>query len=159
MPAAQEEGGGAEAEALAREQAIRLLARREHSRRELERKLFSRGHAEGAVGAALAALAADGLQSNERYAESYVRSALARGHGERKIRAALRARGVEDGLADAHLALGQEQWLRRASQALRKRFGEAPAEDRKQEAKRLRFLTGRGFPAELAFAAVAGRAD
>ena len=141
--------GAQEAEKLAKEQAIRLLARREHSRLELRRKLEGRGHADEAVEAALAELAADGLQSDARFVESYVRSALERGYGEHKIRAALRERGVD---ATANLGLSDAQWRCLAAKALCKRFGATPPRDRADAAKRLRFLASRGFPYEIASA-------
>ena len=84
--------------------------RREHSRTELQRKLAARGHAAEVIEATLAELAAHGLQSDARFIESYVRSALARGHGERKIRAGLRERGIDCHLLPAGLDLSGVQW-------------------------------------------------
>lgn len=140
----------------ARESAMRLLARREHSRLELRRKLTGRGHPPSAVEAALAALAEDGLQSDERFAASYVYTALERGHGEHKIRAALRERGIEPSLAGRVLDLDAEAWQQRAQAAVYKRFGDAPPRTPAEWAKRARFLAGRGFGAAVA-AAAAGR--
>lgn len=140
-----------------REGAVRLLARREHSRLELRRKLTGRGHPPSAVEAALAALAEDGLQSDERFAASYVRTALERGHGEHKIRAALRERGIEPSLAGCVLDLDAEAWQQRAQAAVRKRFGDAPAETAAEWAKRARFLAGRGFASAVAAAAAGCR--
>ncbi len=155
---ASEAGAVAEARAVAgaREGAVRLLARREHSRLELRRKLAGRGHPPSAVEAALAALAEDGLQSDERFAASYVYTALERGHGEHKIRAALRERGIEPSLAGRVLDLDAEAWQQRAQAAVYKRFGDAPPRTPAEWAKRARFLAGRGFGAAVA-AAAAGR--
>ena len=148
----------AEAEAraatTAREAAVRLLARREHSRFELRRKLASRGHAPRAAEAALAGLVEGGLQSDERFATSYARTALERGHGMHKIRAGLRQRGIEPALANDALDLDAEAWQQRAAAAVRKRFGDAPPETAAEWAKRARFLAGRGFGAAVAAAAV-----
>ena len=137
--------------------AVRLLARREHSRLELRRKLASRGHAPRAAEAALAGLAEGGLQSDERFAASYVRTALERGHGMHKIRAGLRQRGIEPALANDALDLDAEAWQQRAAAAVRKRFGDAPPETAAEWAKRARFLAGRGFGAAVAAAAVGRR--
>ena len=134
----------------AKEQAIRLLARREHSRLELQGKLAARGYTPEVVDATLAQLAADGLQSDARFVEGYVRSALERGHGERKIRADLQARGVGDQLASASLDLSDADWRRRATQAVCKRFGPNPSSDLANRAKQLRFLLRRGFSPEIA---------
>ena len=134
--------------------ALRLLARREHSQLELRRKLASRGHAESATAAALATLAASGLQSDERFAQGYVRTALDRGHGEHRIRAALRERGIEPALAANAVELDAEGWRDRAAAALRKRFGDAPAGTAAAWAKRARFLAGRGFGTATVAAAI-----
>lgn len=134
----------------ARDQAIRLLARRDHSQAELRRKLLERGHAQLPVEDVLAGLAANGLQSDQRFAEAYVRSALNRGYGEHKIRAALAQRGVASHLASSLLNIGDEEWRRLAAAALRKRFRGAPARGRAEAAKRLRFLLGRGFASATA---------
>ena len=149
------DGGAQEAKKLAKEQAIRLLARREHSRTELQHKLTVRGHAAEVVETTLAELAADGLQSDARFVESYVRSGLERGHGEQKIRADLHERGIDDHLTAAGLDLSDEQWRCQAAKAERKRFSPNPPKDSTDEAKRLRFLASRGFPLEIARAVVA----
>ena len=134
----------------ARDRAIRLLARREHSQSELRRKLAAQGYAQAVVQEALASLAAGGLQSDRRFVEGYVRSALNRGHGERKIRAALAERGIDAHLAADFLNVGDEAWQQLATAALRKRFGETPAQGRAERSKRLRFLLGRGFASATA---------
>ena len=135
--------------AVVRNTAVRLLGRREHSRFELERKLGSRGHAQELVERVVGDLADAGLQSDERFAESFVHSALGRGHGPARIRARLRERGVEDDIASANLDLGDDEWRELATRAVRKRFGQTPPLDRADWAKRARFLAGRGFSADV----------
>ena len=142
----EEEGEIATLAASARAQAIRLLARRDHSRKELRAKLRARGHANTAIDDALDSLAASDLQSDRRFAEGYVRSALNRGHGECKIRAGLAERGIGSHLAAEFLAIDDEEWQRLATAALVKRFGAEPAEGASERHRRRRFLAGRGFP-------------
>ena len=134
----------------AKEQAIRLLARRDHSRLELQRKLAQRGYPADIVEATVAHLANQGLQSDQRFAESFVRSALNRGHGERKIRAGLRPHGIDDRSITALQDMDDEQWLRLATKAAHKRFGESPPKNDAELAKRGRFLVNRGFHCGLA---------
>lgn len=148
-------GGAQEAQQLAKEQAIRLLARREHSRAELRRKLAARGHAAEAVEAALAELATADLQSDARFVECYVRSAVARGYGEGKVRAGLCARGIDERALASGLDLSEAQWRCRAATAVCKRFGPMPPDSIAEENKRLRFLAGRGFSPTIAKAVVA----
>ena len=136
--------------------AVRLLARREHSRLELRRKLLARGHSAEVVESTLTRLAEDGHQSDARFAESFVRSRMARGQGLLKIGAGLRERGVDDGIAATLLQLGDAEWGRLATAALRKRFGDAPAAGRAEWAKRVRFLAGRGFSSDIARRALDG---
>lgn len=86
----------------ARGQAVSLLARAEHSRFLLERKLLQRGHAPGTIREALDGLVDDGLVSDTRFAESWVRSRL-RSHpeGHAHLVAGLRERGVSEPAARA----------------------------------------------------------
>ena len=134
-----------------RAHAVRLLARREHSRVELARKLETKGHDSDVAKRVVGELACQGLQSDRRFAEAFVRSRIGRGQGERKIRADLHARGIDDATADPFMV--DVPWIEIATDALRKRFAKTPA-DRNEWARRARFLTGRGFPSDVAVAAL-----
>jgi len=138
-----------------RKAAMDLLARREHSRVELLHKLARRFGDSGTSDefeAAVAALASEGLQSDERFAMSFTRERLHRGHGPRRIRAELQQRGVEDALIDAALVeVPTEEgtsWAAQARIVLAKRFGKSPVQDFPERARRLRFLDQRGFSTE-----------
>src|SRR5690554_546207 len=87
-----------------REAALRLLARREHSVAELSRKLLQRGWREPEAEATIARLAAENLQSDQRFAESYARSRAARHYGPLRIRAELAERGIDRDLASRAVA-------------------------------------------------------
>ncbi len=128
-----------------RDAAIRLLARREYSRAELERRLASKGHAAETIAEALDALADEGLQSDARFAEVFVRSRIARGQGPIKIRAELGERGIDRELGRAALAeAGEVDWFELACEALAKRFT-GPGAVPRERARRERFLASRGF--------------
>jgi len=119
---------------------------REHSRRELTRKLEKR-HVPEVVAQALDELAARGLQSDGRFAEQYVHSRRNKGYGPVRIRGELAERGVADELISRELeAFGNEEWRSLMLQVVRHRFGDQPAEDRREMARRGRFLASRGFP-------------
>ena len=133
----------------ARDSAIRLLARREHSRRELRRKLTARGHTDPEVEETLDVLATDGLQSDARFAESFARMGVDRGHGPLKIRAGLQERGIKEELIDSVIDEDEGCWHGRAQAASVKRFGVAPPADRADWGRRARFLNGRGFPSSV----------
>ncbi|MGH8584114.1 MAG: regulatory protein RecX [Gammaproteobacteria bacterium] len=129
----------------ARAQALALLARREHSREELRRKLTHGGHADTVVDEVLSQLANDHLQSERRFAEEYLRVRAARGYGPVRIGAELRQRGIDDAtIADALAAVAQD-WPARLAEARRKRFGGALPGDARERLRQCRFLEYRGF--------------
>ncbi|MDP1651659.1 MAG: recombination regulator RecX [Rhodocyclaceae bacterium] len=128
-----------------RQRAVRLLARREHTRSELFRKLAPHGTPEE-IEIVLTELAANGLQSDARFAESYVRSQAAR-LGAARLRQTLRTKGVAAELIEAQVDdLPNE--MARARVIWQKKFATPPA-DAREWAKQARFLQGRGFSAEI----------
>ena len=73
-----------------------LLARREHSARELSHKLKSRDYDEVSIQAVIESLIDEGLQSDDRFAEQFTRSRVEKGYGPIRIRQELRERGIAD---------------------------------------------------------------
>ena len=131
--------------------AMRMLARREHSARELSRKLIAKGHARDDVQHVLGSLAEQGLQSDQRFAEVYVRSRVSKGYGPIRIRQDLYQRGLNDELIDAELTCSAERWIGLAISVRSKRFSEAQPADRDAWNTQARFLARRGFPADLIY--------
>lgn len=132
--------------ASCRRLALDLLARREHSRLELERKLTSRDHADALVGAVLDELEAEGLLADARFAAEFIRTRVTRGQGPLRIRAELRQRGVTD--YEAALQSAGCDWVRLARAARVRRFGDETAESYREKARQARFLAQRGFTTE-----------
>ena len=130
---------------LARDAALRLLARREHSRLELTQKLRLRGFNPPVIAERIEALAADTLQSAERFTEMFVHARRERGRGPVRIRAELGERGVPEALVDTWVDFRDPVWTELARQSCLKRFGEGPPENWPEKAKRMRFLQSRGF--------------
>jgi regulatory protein len=124
-----------------------FLARREHSEQELARKLSARGYAEDTVAETLAALVADRLLSNARFAEAFVHSRIQRGSGPQKIRAELRERGVSDELINTCLDAHADSWRELAREVRAKRFGNTQPADFRERSRQMRFLQQRGFSA------------
>ncbi|MGH8456738.1 MAG: regulatory protein RecX, partial [Stenotrophobium sp.] len=87
----------------ARDSALRVLGRREHSALQLRRKLKARGYDEATAGETVGDLTERGWQSDTRYAEMLVRSRVAQGYGRLYIEAELGVAGVPD--ADVAAAL------------------------------------------------------
>jgi regulatory protein len=129
-----------------RQRAVRLLARREHTRAELLHKLAPHG-TPVEIESVLNELASRGLQSDARFAESYLRSQATR-LGTARLRQALRSRGVDAALIARQMenaALPDELELTRA--VWTRKFAAPPA-DAREWAKQARFLQGRGFSSE-----------
>ena len=135
--------------------AMDLLARREHLRGELAGKLRRRfgEAAAGEIDAALARLEREGLLSDRRFAEAYVRSRVDAGRGPRRIREELRRKGAALALAEQAVAACGADWLAVARRARRKKFGDEMPCDFNEKARQMRFLAYRGFAGETAAAA------
>lgn len=134
--------------------AMNYLARREHSAQELQDKLAARSEDLILVRGVVERLAEQGLQSDERFVESFLRSRFQQGKGPLRIAQELRQKGVAEQLVDRGLKEFGADWWQLARDVRHKRFGSAPPEDLKAKAKQLRFLQYRGFTTDQAYAAV-----
>jgi len=137
-----------------RERALGLLARREHSRAELTRKLETAGFAREEIGVLLDTFEAKNWLSNQRFAESYVADHRARA-GSIKLAYDLRQRGVPDSIIAGVLSDNRDSELERARAVWHKKFGAAPA-DMADKARQMRFLQSRGFTPEVIRRAIDG---
>lgn len=134
----------------ARLSAMNMLARREQSRKELENKLGTRFEAD-VINRVLDDLKSEGLQSDQRFLESFVSSRINRGQGPLKISYELRNKGIAmEAIAD-QLEPYAENWLEIAKDVLQRKFGEEPPADYKERQKRQRFIASRGFPNDVCY--------
>ncbi len=140
-----------------RQRAIALLARREHSRAELARKLARFAQDPAEIEPVLEELARRRLLSDERFAEARAQS-LAAKFGAARLEHELRSRGVDAAAIARVTASARASEIERARAAWRKRFGRAPA-DAAERAKQARFLQGRGFSFEAIRRVVGGIGD
>ena len=125
--------------------ALDALARREHSVRELMERLhkaFPEQDADAFV-PLIERLQEDGLQSDERFAEAYVRMRVNKGHGSVKIAHELLQRGIDESLAQR--SLSGCNWFELGMAALLKKFGHSVPVDIEEKARMARFLQQRGF--------------
>ena len=139
--------------------ALDLLARREHSRRELTRKLAKRGFPDEVIGPALDELERVGSLANARFTDSFVRSRIAKGQGPQRIRAELAQRGIADADADDGLRSAEVDWLATIRAVRAKRFGPELPRDYAERARQARFLQYRGFDTAQIRAALEFEAD
>lgn len=127
--------------------ALGLLARREHSRRELRQKLGRNGYAGEEANDALDRLGAQHYQDDERFAEVLIRSRTAQGYGPMRLRAELKSHGLSDARIRGLLDAVDTDWAEAAAAQLRRRYGGKAAADPAERARRAQFLLRRGFPA------------
>jgi regulatory protein len=80
----------------AKDSALNLLARREHSRMELTQKLKLRNFSENEISQTIEQLTQQDLQSDKRFAECYMRSRAEKGFGPVRIKFELREKGVDE---------------------------------------------------------------
>ena len=131
-----------------RKKAMDLLMRREHAVAELQKKLNARDYDAGIVAEVVEQLANEGLVSDDRFTEAFVRYRRNSGYGPRRIQSELRERGVSEKIQSTYLDSGDPQWFEQAAQVQSKRFGDGLPEDFKERARRARFLQYRGFTGE-----------
>ena len=132
------------------DQVVRLLSRREHSAKELNRKLKLRGWDESAIDSALSRLEKEGLLNHERFVEAYIRARRGVGYGPRRIALELEERGVEENLIQQALCqkITAEEWKKDLEQVWRKKFRARKPQDVREYAQQARFLSYRGFELE-----------
>ncbi|GAA3900153.1 hypothetical protein GCM10022228_08270 [Halomonas cibimaris] len=127
---------------------MNFLARREYARAELEHRLARKGVESGVIADCLDTLAEQGLQSDARFAESFVRARVLRGQGVRRIKSELSQRGVASEVQRRAIAEVEAQenvdWFALAADTLARRFS-TPGDSPKERARRERFLASRGF--------------
>ncbi|MNB87270.1 Regulatory protein RecX [compost metagenome] len=127
------------------QRALGLLVRREHSRKELTRKLTSRGIEGEAAQAAVDKLTEAGWQDDTRFAENLVRMRANTGYGPIHVRAELGTHGLDSEQITAAMETFEGDWTENARDLVRRRFGEAGPQDLAQRRKAADLLARRGF--------------
>lgn len=135
--------------------ALRLLAQREHSRVELERKLAEHEQEPGQLARVLAELTARGYISDERVAQSLMHRRAGK-LGTARVVQELRAKGVDAAVVSETAAqLRASEW-ERAQAVWQRKFGSL-ATSAQEQARQMRFLAARGFAPELIRKVVQGQ--
>ncbi|MDV2857124.1 MULTISPECIES: regulatory protein RecX [Oceanimonas] len=137
--------------------ALRILSRRDHSRRELEQKLRQREFEQEAITRTLNKLEQQQWLQDARFAEVQVRQHIYKKHGPQRIRAELQRKGVHPDEIATALEQEETDWFELARECHFARFGDAPIPDFKERARRMRYLQARGFgPDHIRYALEAG---
>ncbi len=133
-------------------QALKALARREHSTVELKRKLHgyldrsSNNHSylsshttnqttDQIIEQIIEALVLDGSLSDERFAAEFVRNRIQKGYGPIRIRMDLLERGIPDRLAEDELMRPTAFWQQRAADVCQGKFGRMQGQDQAAEGR------------------------
>lgn len=127
--------------------AMNSLARREHSRKDLERKLLAKEFTPEEINHVLDDLAKRNLQSDERFLEAYIRMRMNRGFGPLLIKAELYEYGIAKEMITDAIDENDSSWFEIAKNTYQKKFGNKSANNLpySEKAKRMRFLQGKGF--------------
>ena len=131
-----------------RRSAMDLLARREHTSLELVNKLSRRYADRGLIEEQVRQLSLENLQSNQRYAESFVRTRIRKGQGPVRIINELAQKGVPEHQA---LQVFEEQavdWFAVIDDVYKSKYGDTQPQSDKEKAKMIRFFQYRGFEFE-----------
>ena len=102
--------------------ALEMLARREHSRLELRNKLLRKSHNEEEIDLLLNALNEQNLQSDIRFAEVFTRYRSTKGFGSIKILLELKAKGIDEDIAKDVINNEIYDWHALALSVLEKKF-------------------------------------
>ena len=125
-----------------------LLARREHSARELRLKLISRDFDADEIDLAIERLIDEGLLSDARFAAAFVASRVRKGQGPIRIRGDLEQRGVAGELIEAALERADADWISIAREVRQRKYGATSPREYRERARQSRFLQYRGFNGE-----------
>ncbi len=136
------------------QQAMGLLVRREHSRRELKQKLRLRGKENEEIEAALETLSRQDFQNDERFAMALARSRQSAGYGPLRIRAEMAQHSLSTELISQAIEALACDWLEMAQDLVTRRYLRKIQADPNQSRKAADFLLRRGFDQKTAFAAV-----
>jgi regulatory protein len=126
-----------------RAHAVRLLARREYSRAELESRLIAKGASREQAASLLDELARLGYQSDARFALAFT-THNARRYSRRSITAELKMKGVSADAIDSALTETPLDDAQALEALWQRRFGRIPTDER-DKARQVRFLQSRGF--------------
>jgi regulatory protein len=122
-----------------------FLARREYGQTELIRKLANKGFQSDVAALTVTQLTDEGLQSDQRFAESFVQSRINQGKGPVRIRMDLGQRGISDATIEIAIEEADPDWRALAREQRHKKFGSSAPSDFKEKARQMRFLQYRGF--------------
>jgi regulatory protein len=153
-PALNNSGGCREAETpqvskQIRKECLRLLTRRDHSRKEIQDKLAFKGYNRSEVSSVVDELSQQSWQDDKRYAESYARVRSQKGFGPVRIAYELRQQGIEAETIEDIVRSMESVWQDILMQVFIKKYAKLETVDSNERSKRIRFLLQRGFSSAM----------
>ncbi|MBS1212175.1 MAG: regulatory protein recX, partial [Proteobacteria bacterium] len=106
---------------------------------------MAQGCEESAAREAIEQLRQEGLQSDRRFLEGFVRARVSKGYGEARIRQELQLKGIDKDEAGECLRL--YDWDELLAGVYERRYGKGGPTSPREHAARVRFLQQRGFAA------------
>lgn len=132
-----------------KQECLRLLTRRDHSRKEMQEKLATKGYDRNQVSSVIEELTKQNWQDDFRYAESYARVRSQKGFGPVYIAYELRQQGITQDKVDKIIRSMSDKWTTLLEQVYTKKYPESSTIDNNERAKRIRFLMQRGFSSAM----------
>ena len=128
---------------------LRLLTRRDHSRKEIQDKMAVKGYEPSQVSAVIDDLAQQSWQDDSRYAESYARVRSQKGFGPVRIAYELKQHDIDPDTVDSVLGATTDNWMNLLEQVYSKKYPNQLCVDSSERARRIRFLLQRGFSSAM----------
>jgi regulatory protein len=128
-----------------RSSALGLLARREHSKFELQQNLSKKGFVSQEVAKIIHELASQGLQSEDRFIEGYVTMRSRRGFGPVRIKAELQERGIDKEQIEQFITENDPVWFELVKSVRHKKFGKNIPRDLCEMMRQKKYLYYKGF--------------
>lgn len=125
--------------------AVTLLSMREYSRIDLQKRLIQKGYSMEVVHSVLDELSSQGLQSDMRFVESYIRARLRRGYGIQRILRELEQRGIQRDFMLPFEEQVSQTWQQHILEVWKKKFQGKQPTLLSEKVKQFRFLQYRGF--------------
>ena len=126
----------------------RLLARREHSKSELIKKLHLREFDSEQIDEWVEKFSQHDIQSDTRFVEAFIRGKVNKGQGESRIRNELRQHDIDQRVINKAFKDSAIDWFELALAVFDKRFSDGVENEYKNKQKQQRFMLYRGFDHE-----------
>ena len=126
-----------------RKKIMDFLAIREHSAKEVYKKLCNKVESLDILSQAIDKLIMEGLLDDKRFAEQYLHSRINKGFGPLRIKQELKNKGVN--ILEIESLIDSKDWTSKARQVLQKKIKHMTSLESKEILKLKRFLNYRGF--------------